>query len=237
MKYEFSHSWSFNQMLLVSVFAHLLLMTIIMFLPKTKMPPPVEAAVWNIELINTPAGSIEDTRPQRRPEKIRPQITDKKGSKQEEQLAALTKPVPAKPDILPRKVQKPQKKVDIEKKAAVPKPAPVIRPVPVKKPAPPKKRVETKVAAAVPKPVIPKPKPLEPVVSKPETSLKMPPIPEIVIREKLPDVPKIALSTPVISHSKPQPKALPKLRKRAVRSESRVVRELDLDLDAELIFW
>jgi len=40
MRYEFSDSWSFNQMLLVSVFVHLFALTVIMFLPKSKLPPP-----------------------------------------------------------------------------------------------------------------------------------------------------------------------------------------------------
>ena len=187
MKYEFSPSWSFNQMLLVSVFVHLLLMAII--LPwQEETPPPIEAVAWNVELINDPSGRVGQNKPK---------AVDKKGEQKAESQAAVSKPVPEKPKASANKLETPEKNTNVEKDPVI-KPPEVKPDVPVEKPTPPR---EVVVAS----------KPADP---KPENFLKVPVIPELTIpkipvRERLPEVPKILRSIRNIQSSKPQPKSLP----------------------------
>ncbi len=204
MKYEFSSSWSFNQMLVVSVFVHLLLMTVILYLPKIKTPPPVEVVAWNVDLIDDPAGRLE---------KPNPQKVKEKGEQKEEQEASITKPVPEKPKVSAKAFQTPEKKAEVENKEPVAKPPPVKPDIPIEKPAP---RKEVVVAS-------------KPVIIKPSALVKAPSltIPKIAVTEKRPEVPKVAFSTPKISRLKPQPRTLPKPRQRTVSSHAGVVEELD----------
>ena len=206
MKYEFSPSWSFNQMLLVSVFVHLLLLAII--LPwQEETPPPIEAVAWNVELINDPSGRVEQNQPQ---------AVNEKGEQKEESKASVSKPVPEKPKSVANKIETPEKKINVEKKAPAITPPQVKPDVPVKKPSPPK---EVVVAS----------KPANP---KPENFLKVPVIPELTIpkipvRERLPEVPKIERSTREIQSSKPKPKSLPTPKKAAVPAKPSDYKEFD----------
>ena len=77
MRYEFSDSWSFNQMLLVSVFVHLFAMTVILFLPKSKMPPPLIKPIFMVELIDAFAGNVESGDAKSDSQKIMPPIAVK----------------------------------------------------------------------------------------------------------------------------------------------------------------
>ncbi|MGV7221015.1 MAG: TonB family protein [Nitrospinales bacterium] len=202
MKYEFSPSWSFNQMLLVSVFVHLLLLAII--LPwQEETPPPIEAVAWNVELINDPSGRVEQNKPK---------AIDEKGDQKQESQATVSKPVPEKPKSAANKLETPEKKINVEKKAPVIKPPQVKPDVPVEKPSPPKKVVVASKPA--------------------ENLLKVPVIPELTIpkipvRERLPDVPKIERSTRKIQSSKPQPRSLPTPKKMAGATKPNDYKEFD----------
>jgi len=206
MKYEFSPSWSFNQMLLVSVFVHLLLLAII--LPwQEETPPPIEAVAWNVVLINDPSGQVEQNMPK---------AVDKKGDQKEESKASVSRPVPEKPKSVANKLETPEKNINVEKKAPVITPPKVKPDVPVEKPSPPK---EVVVAS----------RPADP---KPENFLKVPIIPEITVpkipvRERLPEVPKILRSTRTIQSSKPQPKSLPAPKKMAKTVKPSDYKEFD----------
>ncbi len=207
MKYEFSPSWSFNQMLLVSVFAHLLLMTVIMFLPKTKTPPPVEVVAWNVDLISEPVGRLE---------KINPGKAKEEGPQKEEKPASTSKPTPKKPKVAAKELQTPEQKPNIEKKEPVVEPPPVKIEAPVIKPPLPKKIVVASI------PAVPKPDPIVEVPVLPELTM-----PKLPVRERSPEVHKLSFSTPKILRSKPQPKTLPKPRNSIAFSDSGVAQELD----------
>lgn len=56
MKFQVSQSIDFNQMLVFSVFGHLLLLTVVLFLPKPSLPEEVIAPAFMVNLVSEPTG-------------------------------------------------------------------------------------------------------------------------------------------------------------------------------------
>ena len=56
MKFQVSQSIDFNQMLVFSVFGHLLLLTVVLFLPKPSLPKEVIAPAFMVNLVSEPTG-------------------------------------------------------------------------------------------------------------------------------------------------------------------------------------
>ena len=57
MKVQFSQSFDFNQMLVFSVFWHLLILTAILFLPKPTLPENTVVPAFMVSLVSEPTGS------------------------------------------------------------------------------------------------------------------------------------------------------------------------------------
>jgi TonB family protein len=57
MRVQFSPSIDFNQMLVFSVFWHLLLLTVVLFLPKTSLPDTAVVPAFMVNLVSEPMGS------------------------------------------------------------------------------------------------------------------------------------------------------------------------------------
>ena len=57
MRVQFSPSIDFNQMLVFSVFGHLLLLTAVLFLPKPSLPDKAVAPAFMVNLVSEPMGS------------------------------------------------------------------------------------------------------------------------------------------------------------------------------------
>ena len=56
MRIQFYQSMDFNQMLVFSVFGHLLLLTAVLFLPKPSLPEKVIVPAFMVNLVSKPAG-------------------------------------------------------------------------------------------------------------------------------------------------------------------------------------
>lgn len=150
MKYEFSDSFSFNQMLLVSVFVHLFAMTLIMFLPKSKLPPPLITQIFMVDFVDMFAGNFEKTEAKSDSQKIMPAIAVKNEAASEKKFAQPL-PVAKKEIVPPKKTQPPVKGTPKEKVADIPKPKQLtLKPKELPKPVPlpkPLKQEPTKSAA------------------------------------------------------------------------------------------
>ena len=60
MRAQFSKSIDFNQMLVFSVFGHLLLLTAVLFFPKPSLPKEVIVPAFMVNLVSGPAGFKSD---------------------------------------------------------------------------------------------------------------------------------------------------------------------------------
>jgi len=56
MKVQFFQSFDFNQMLVFSVFWHLLILTVVLFLPKPTFPENTVVPVFMVNLVSEPTG-------------------------------------------------------------------------------------------------------------------------------------------------------------------------------------
>ena len=56
MKFQISQSIDFNQMLVFSVFGHLLLLTAVLFFPKPSLPKEVIIPAFMVNLVSGPSG-------------------------------------------------------------------------------------------------------------------------------------------------------------------------------------
>ena len=56
MKVQFSQSFDFNQMLVFSVFWHLLILTVVLFLPKPTLPEHTVVPAFMVSLVSEPTG-------------------------------------------------------------------------------------------------------------------------------------------------------------------------------------
>ncbi|MZH03097.1 MAG: hypothetical protein F3745_06810, partial [Nitrospinae bacterium] len=112
MRVQFSPSIDFNQMLVFSVFGHLLLLTVVLFLPKPSLPEQPIVPAFMVNLVSEPTGQKEAapkrSKPPVQPEK--PKIKKKVEKK---------KPVLKKPPEL--------KKTPVKKKVPVSKPTKLVK--------------------------------------------------------------------------------------------------------------
>ena len=56
MKVQFFQSFDFNQMLVFSVFWHLLILTVVLFLPKPTLPENTVVPAFMVSLVSEPTG-------------------------------------------------------------------------------------------------------------------------------------------------------------------------------------
>lgn len=121
MRVQFSPSIDFNQMLVFSVFGHLLILTVVLFLPKPSLPEKPIVPAFMVNLVSEPMGTKAAA-----PKRSKPPVIVKKPK-----VKKLSKKVPA---LKKTKVSKPAvvKEVPVLKKTTVPKPV-VMKKVPKSK--------------------------------------------------------------------------------------------------------
>ncbi len=109
MKLQYLRSLNFNQMLVTSVFVHLLFVTVVLFLPQVQVEEDIVVPALMVQLVDMPTGQ------KKAQEKPKPK-----------QEAAKPKKVAAKPkQVVTKPVQPDLKFTPME----VPKPKAVIKPV------------------------------------------------------------------------------------------------------------
>jgi outer membrane biosynthesis protein TonB len=110
MKVQVAKSWDFNQMLVASVFGHLVLMTVVIFLPKSTYEEIVITPAFVVELVDTTAGQKKAVQKTARKNKPRKKSTPKpiplpKKMKPIQQTLKLP-PKPKAEKVLPDKSKK-----------------------------------------------------------------------------------------------------------------------------------
>lgn len=121
-------SMDYNQMLVVSVFLHLLVLTIIMFLPKQKIQQKITVPAFNIDVVDIPARRKEMPRGIPKGEAVKPQ-----------------------PEVAPP-AEKTEEAIPAPKAEKAPAPKPEKKaapPAPVKKLEPPKPKATAKIVEAL----------------------------------------------------------------------------------------
>jgi TonB family protein len=102
MRVQLSPSIDFNQMLVFSVFGHLLLLTAVLFLPKPSLPDKVVVPAFMVNLVNEPMGS-KAAAPKRSkpPVKVeKPKVKKPKVKKLSPKVPALKKTKVSKPTVV-----------------------------------------------------------------------------------------------------------------------------------------
>ena len=130
MKIQFSQSMDFNQMLVFSVFGHLVILTIVLFLPKPFIPVKTIVPAFMVNLVEIPSGqkqaapkktarntkaSVKKTKPQVKKASLKKQLIKKKVAKK--------KIAPKKSPPKPNKILKALKRLDKNPIAVAPLPA------------------------------------------------------------------------------------------------------------------
>ena len=104
MKVQFSQSFDFNQMLVFSVFWHLLILTAILFLPKPTLPENTIVPAFMVSLVSEPTGSKSaakkrsESLARARKSKVKKKIVEKKAAPKKAVVkkAAVSKPAEVK---------------------------------------------------------------------------------------------------------------------------------------------
>jgi len=104
MKVQFSQSFDFNQMLVFSVFWHLLILTAILFLPKPTLPENTVVPAFMVSLVSEPTGSKaaakkrSESLARARKSKVKKKIVEKKAAPKKAVVkkAAVSKPAEVK---------------------------------------------------------------------------------------------------------------------------------------------
>jgi len=113
MKVQFSRSVDFNQMLVFSVFGHLLLLTVVLFLPKPRILEKVVVPAFMVNLVSEPAG-FKSAAPQRSASTARAKKPEKKARKKSMALKKTTTSKSSEVKKIPA-VKTPKSKAILEK--------------------------------------------------------------------------------------------------------------------------
>jgi TonB family protein len=97
MRVQFSPSIDFNQMLVFSVFWHLLLLTVVLFLPKPRFPDTAVVPAFMVNLVSEPMGSKAPT-----PKRLKPSVKVQKSrvKKLSQKTPALKRTMVSKPTVV-----------------------------------------------------------------------------------------------------------------------------------------
>jgi hypothetical protein len=97
MRAQFSSSIDFNQMLVFSVFWHLLLLTVVLFLPKPRLPDTAVVPAFMVNLVSEPMGSKAPT-----PQRSKPSVTVQKSriKKLSQKAPVLKRTMVSKPTMV-----------------------------------------------------------------------------------------------------------------------------------------
>ncbi|MBI4389976.1 MAG: TonB C-terminal domain-containing protein [Nitrospinae bacterium] len=99
MKPEFASSSDFNQMLVVSVFLHLFLIVVLMYLPKPKAPARMIVASFNVRMVEVPSGKSSGAQTPVREKEIAPPKQESAPAPEAKPAAPPPPPKPAEKKI------------------------------------------------------------------------------------------------------------------------------------------
>lgn len=110
MKLKFLRSLDFNQMLVTSVFVHLLFVTVVLFLPKVQIEEDIVVQALMVQLVDIPAGQkVAEEKP--KPKQVALKSEAEKApsvTKAVENKPVATKPPPSELEFTPMEIPKPE---------------------------------------------------------------------------------------------------------------------------------